>query len=137
MAERMTSELTQGALKMAIWRREPEKGLLHHSDQGSQYTDREYQALLKKHGMTPSMNSVGTWYDNAAMESFFGSLKSELVNDQNYQTRREARTSIFWYIEVFYNRSRLHSTLGYLTPTDFEAQYRQHQAHRSSKPCVH
>jgi transposase InsO family protein len=137
MSDRMTSDLTLDALKMAIWRREPEKGLLHHSDQGSQYTDQEYQALLTKYGMTPSMNSVGTWYDNAAMESFFGSLKSELVNDQNYQTRREARTSIFWYIEVFYNRSRLHSTLGYLTPTNYEAQYRQHQAHRSSEPCVH
>ena len=137
MSKRMTGRLTLVALKMAIWRREPEKGLLHHSDQGSQYTDQEYQAMLKQYGMTPSMNSVGTWYDNAAMESFFGSLKSELVNDQNYQTRREARTSIFWYIEVFYNRSRLHSTLGYLTPTDFEAQYMQHQVQKSSEPRVH
>lgn len=137
MAGRMTSDLTLEALKMAIRWREPEKGLLHHSDQGSQYTDREYQALLKKNGMTPSMNGVGTWYDNAAMESFFGSLKSELVNDQNYQTRREAQTSIFWYIEVFYNRSRLHSTLGYLTPIDFEAQYWQGQTLKSTEPYVH
>ena len=137
MSKRMTGKLTLVALKMAIWRREPEKGLLHHSDQGSQYTDQEYQALLKKHGMTPSMNSVGTWYDNAAMESFFGSLKSELVNDQSYQTRGEARTSIFWYIEVFYNRNRLHSTLAYLTPADFEAQYQQHRARESCEPRVH
>ena len=137
MSKRMTGKLTLAALNMAIWRREPEKGLLHHSDQGSQYTDQEYQALLKEHGMTPSMNSVGTWYDNAAMESFFGSLKSELVNDQSYQTRGEARTSIFWYIEVFYNRNRLHSTLGYLTPADFEAQYQQHRARKSCEPRVH
>ena len=137
MSKRMTSELTKAALEMAIQRREPAKGLLHHSDQGSQYTDKEYQALLEEYGMTPSMNSVGTWYDNAAVESFFGSLKSELVNDEDYQTRREARTSIFWYIEVFYNRERLHSTLGYLTPTDFEAQYHKQQAHNGDEPSVH
>jgi len=137
MSKRMTGELTLAALKMAIQHREPEKGILHHSDQGSQYTDKAYQALLEEHRMTPSMNSVGTWYDNAAMESFFGRLKSELVNDQNYQTRQEARTSIFWYIEVFYNRSRLHSTLGYLTPIDFEAQYMQHQAQKGSELRVH
>jgi transposase InsO family protein len=137
MSKRMTGGLTLAALKMAIQRREPEKGILHHSDQGSQYTDKEYQALLKKHGMTPSMNSVGTWYDNAAMESFFGRLKSELVNEQKYQTRREARTSIFWYIEVFYNRIRLHSTLGYLTPTDFEAQYQKQQVRNVGEPRVH
>ena len=83
------------------------------------------------------MNGVGTWYDNAAMESFFGSLKSELVNDQNYQTRQEAQTSIFWYIEVFNYRSRLHSTLGYLTPIDFEAQYWQGQTLKSTEPYVH
>ncbi len=137
MSGRITGELTLSALKMAIRRREPEKGVLHHSDQGSQYTDQEYQALLKKYGMTPSMNSVGTCYDNAAMESFFSSLKSELVNDQSYQTRCEARTSIFWYIEVFYNRSRLHSTLGYLTPADFEAQYQMRRARKSDEPRVH
>jgi transposase InsO family protein len=137
MSKRMTGELTRAALKMAIQRREPEKVILHHSDQGSQYTDNQYQVLLEEHGMTPSMNGVGTWYDNAAMESFFGSLKSELVNEQKYQTRREARTSIFWYIEVFYNRIRLHSTLGYLTPTDFEAQYQQQWVRNVGEPRVH
>jgi transposase InsO family protein len=137
MSKRMTGELTQAALKMAIQRREPAKGLLHHSDQGSQYTDKAYQALLEEYEMTPSMNGVGTWYDNAAVESFFGSLKSELVNDEDYQTRREARTSIFWYIEVFYNRERLHSTLGYLTPADFEAQYQKLQARIGDEPRVH
>ena len=137
MSKRMTGELTQAALKMAIQHREPAKGLLHHSDQGSQYTDKAYQALLEEYEMTPSMNGVGTWYDNAAVESFFGSLKSELVNDEDYQTRREARTSIFWYIEVFYNRERLHSTLGYLTPADFEAQYQKLQARIGDEPRVH
>ena len=137
MSRSMTGVLTLAALKMAIQRREPGKGVLHHSDQGSQYTDKTYQALLEEHGMTPSMNSVGTWYDNAAMESFFGSLKSELVNEQKYQTRCEARTSIFWYIEVFYNRVRLHSTLGYLTPNGFEAQYQKQQVRNGDEPRVH
>jgi len=136
MSAEMSSELTLAALKMAIRRRQPEPGVLHHSDQGSQYTDKQYQALLTEHGMTASMNGVGTWYDNAAMESFFGSLKSELVNHQKYQTHQEARTSLFWYIEIFYNRIRLHSTLGYLTPTDFETQYEQ-QVHESIQLSVH
>ena len=137
MADNMTSELTLDALKMAIHRRDPSNGILHHSDQGSQYTDNRYQALLTEHGMTPSMNGVGTWYDNAAMESFFGSLKSELVYGQEYQTRREARISIFWYMEIFYNRVRLHSSLGYLTPNDFELKYHKRRVHNADVPRVH
>jgi len=96
MSERMTSDLTLAALKMAIGRRQPGEGLIHHSDQGSQYTDGTYRALLKEHGFQISMNGVGTWYDNAPMESFFGTLKSELVNHRVYGTRDEARTDLFF-----------------------------------------
>lgn len=120
MSDRMTSDLTVDALKMAIVQRQPELALLHHSDQGSQYTDGTYQALLKNHGIQVSMNGVGSWYDNAPMESFFGTLKSEWVYHRVYRTRDEARSDIFYYIEVFYNRRRLHSSLGYLSPEEYE-----------------
>jgi transposase InsO family protein len=120
MSDRMTSDLTVDALKMAIVQRQPELALIHHSDQGSQYTDGTYQALLKKHGIQVSMNSVGSWYDNAPMESFFGTLKSEWVYHRVYRTRDEARSDIFYYIEAFYNRRRLHSSLGYLSPEEYE-----------------
>jgi len=115
MLGRMTSDLTMGALKMAI--RQPDLGLIHHSDQGSQYTDGAYQALLKDYDIQVSMNGVGTWYDNAPMESFFGTLKSEWVNHRVYRTRDEARTDIFYYIEAFYNRRRIHSSLDSLAPS--------------------
>jgi len=120
MSDRMTSDLTVDALKMAIVQRQPILALLHHSDQGSQYTDGTYQALLKDHGIQVSMNGVGTWYDNAPMESFFGTLKSEWVYHRVYHTRDQARSDIFYYIEAFYNRRRLHSSLGYLSPEEFE-----------------
>ena len=120
MSDRMTSNLTVDALKMAIVQRQPELALLHHSDQGSQYTDGTYQALLKDHGIQVSMNGVGTWYDNAPMESFFGTLKSEWVHHRSYRTRDQARSDIFYYIEAFYNRRRLHSSLGYFSPEEFE-----------------
>ena len=120
MSERMTSDLTVDALKMAIVQRQPELALIHHSDQGSQYTDGTYQALLKNHGIQVSMNGVGSWYDNAPMESFFGTLKSEWVYHRVYRTRDEARSDIFYYIEAFYNRRRLHSSLGYLSPEEYE-----------------
>ena len=120
MSDRMTSDLTVDALKMAIVQRQPELALLHHSDQGSQYTDGTYQALLKDHGIQVSMNGVGSWYDNAPMESFFGTLKSEWVYHRVYRTRDEARSDIFYYIEAFYNRRRLHSSLGYLSPEEYE-----------------
>jgi putative transposase len=125
MAERMTSALTIQAFKMAIQQRNPEAGLIHHSDQGSQYTDRKYQALLEAHCIQASMNGVGSWYDNAPMESFFGTLKSERVHHCSYQTREEARTDLFFYIEAFYNRRRLHSALGYVSPEAFEKAHCQ------------
>jgi putative transposase len=123
MSKRMTSELTLGALQMALGQRRPQRPLLHHSDQGSQYTDGQYQALLKAHDIQVSMNGAGTWYDNAAMESFFGTLKCERVYLRIYRTRDEARTDLFYYIEGFYNRRRRHSTLGYVSPEAHELEY--------------
>lgn len=128
MLDRMTSDLTMGALKMAIRQRQPDLDLIHHSDQGSQYTDGAYQALLKDYNIQVSMNGVGTWYDNAPMESFFGTLKSEWVNHRVYRTRDEARTDIFYYIEAFYNRRRIHSSLDYLSPEAYEQIYHQQQS---------
>ena len=127
VAKRMTVALTLSALKMAIHQRRPGDGLIHHSDQGSQYTDSIYQTLLKDHGIQVSMNGVGTWYDNAPMESFFGTLKSELVHHRVYRTRDEARPELFYYIEAFYNRRRRHSSLGYLSPEAYERLY--HEGH--------
>jgi transposase InsO family protein len=138
MSQRMTSELTLAALKMALRQCRPGPGLIHHSDQGSQYTDGGYQALLrvphpgKAHGIQASMNDVGTWYDNAPMESFIGTLKSELVHHRQYRTRDEAKPDLFSYIEAFpsvrrtgYNRRRLHSSVGYLSPEAYEQLYYQ------------
>ena len=127
MSARMTSDLTMEALRMAIRQRRPEVGLIHHSDQGSQYTDGEYQQLLKDYGIQVSMNGVGSWYDNAPMESFIGSLKSEWVHHRTYCTRDKARPDIFYYIEAFYNRHRLHSALDYLSPEEYERAYHQQQ----------
>ena len=134
MSERMTSALTISALKMAIRERRPGAGLIHHSDQGSQYTDGTYQALLRDHGIQVSMNGVGTWYDNAPMESFFATLKSELVHHRVYHTRDEARPDLFFYIEAFYNRRRRHSSLDYLSPEAYEQLYQERHGLRSS-PC--
>jgi putative transposase len=125
MSDRMTSDLTIAALKMALLQRQPQAGLIHHSDQGSQYTDRVYQVLLKDYGIRASMNGAGTWYDNAPMESFFGTLKSELVHHCVYYTRGEARADVFLYIESFYNRHRLHSALDYLSPEAYEQLFCQ------------
>ena len=125
MAERMTTDLTLRALKMALQQRRPSPGLVHHSDQGSQYTDGRYQALLATHGIEASMNSAGTWYDNAPMESFFGTLKSERVHHILYRDRDEATTDLFYYIEGWYNRWRLHSSLAYESPEVFEQLYYQ------------
>lgn len=125
MSDRMTSDLTIDALKMAVQRRQVNPGLIHHSDQGSQYTDGDYQQLLEDWGIEISMNGAGTWYDNAAMESFFGTLKGEWVYHHVYHTRNQARADIFYYIEAFYNRRRLHSTLDYLSPTAYEQHYHQ------------
>jgi transposase InsO family protein len=134
MSDRMTGALTVDALQMAIRHRQPGPGLIHHSDQGSQYTDRAYQTLLKNHGLQASMNNVGSWYDNAPMESFIGTLKSEWVHHRLYRTRDEARPDLFFYIEAFYNRRRRHSSLDYLSPEAYEQLYRQQHELRLS-PC--
>jgi putative transposase len=134
MSDRMTSDLSLRALKMAIRRRQPEEGVIHHSDQGSQFTDATYQALLRGRGFQASMNGVGTWYDNAPMESFFGTLKSELVNHRVYHTRDEPKTDLFYYIEGFCNRCRRHSSLDYLSPEAYEQLYYRSEDLRLS-PC--
>jgi putative transposase len=123
MSPRMTSDLTLSALDMATRRCRPGRGLIHHSDQGSQYTDSKYQAVLAAHGIVASMNGAGTWYDNAPMESFFATLKSELVHHRAYRSRAEASPDVFYYIEAWYNRRRLHSALGYESPEVYEQLY--------------
>jgi len=125
MSDRITADLTNAALMMAIQYREVTPGLIHHSDQGSQYTDGAYQRRLKDCRIVASMNGVGTWYDNAPVESFFATLKSEWVHHRVYRTRQEARADIFYYIEAFYNPRRLHSALGYLSPVAYEELYHQ------------
>ena len=121
MADHMRVELASDALKMAIARRNPDEDLLHHSDRGVQYASEDYMHLLQSHGMQASMSGKGDCWDNAVMESFWATLKTELVNHERYATREQARASIFEYIEVFYNRQRLHSSLGYVSPETFEA----------------
>lgn len=124
MNERMTTSLVVAALEQALTHRKPQPGLMHHSDKGCQYTSHEFQQLLKAKQITVSMSGTGNCYDNAAMESFFHTLKTEHVYFDHYQTREQAKQSIFEYVEIFYNRQRLHSTLGYLTPNEFEAKGR-------------
>ena len=119
MSEWMDTDLVETAWQMALLGRRPEPGLLHHSDQGSQYTSAVYQKSLTTALVQLSMSRVGNCYDNAVAESFFGTLKTECVTSQ-FATRALAHTSIFEYIEVWYNRQRLHSTLGYLSPVEFE-----------------
>lgn len=121
MADHMRTELASDALKMAIAHRRPDQGLLHHSDRGVQYASDDYQHLLQSQYMEASMSGKGDCWDNACMESFWATLKTELVNHEHYQTREQAKQSIFEYIEVFYNRNRLHSSLGYKSPEAFEA----------------
>jgi putative transposase len=121
MADHLRAELCLDALGMALEQRRPGQGLLHHSDRGVQYACEAYQSLLEERGITCSMSGVGNCYDNAAMESFFGTLKTELVYHERYATHEQARRSIFEYVEVFYNRQRRHSALGYRSPVAFEA----------------
>lgn len=122
MADHMETDLAADALKMAIEHRQPDGGkLLHHSDRGVQYASDDYQHLLEQSGITCSMSGRGNCYDNAMMESFFATLKTELIHQQKYATREQAKQSIFEYVEVFYNRKRLHSSLGYVSPESFEA----------------
>ena len=122
MADHLETDLAADALKMALLQRAPRgRDLLHHSDRGVQYASEEYQQLLKDRGVEVSMSGRGDCYDNAMMESFWATLKSERVHHRSYATREQARQSIFEYIEVFYNRKRLHSSLGYQSPESFEA----------------
>ena len=122
MAEHMETSLVSDALRMALARRRPAAGeLLHHSDRGCQYASDDYQHLLARSGIACSMSGRGDCWDNAPMESFWATLKTELVNHQRYATRARAAASIFEYVEVFYNRHRLHSSLGYVSPEQFEA----------------
>lgn len=121
LRERLTAALAIEALEMGLDRRQPPDNLLHHSDRGSQYASEAYQKLLKSRGIRPSMSRSGDCWDNAAMESLFGTIKGELIHQADYATRREARAEVFEYIEVFYNRQRRHSSLGYVSPAEFEA----------------
>ena len=125
MKSQMTADLVTDALIMAIWRRRPSTDLLHHSDQGSQYTSEDFQRVLAENGIECSMSRRGDVWDNAAMESFFSSLKIERTHRQVYQTRNQARADVFDYIERFYNPRRRHSAIGYLSPIEYEKQAKQ------------
>jgi len=120
MSAHCDEELAENALRMALARRRPSPGLLHHSDRGSQYTSRAYRLVLQQAEMSVSMSRLGNCWDNAAMESFFGSFKEECVGNIIYQSHEEARRSLFEYLEVYYNRQRRHSTLGYVSPLIYE-----------------
>lgn len=122
MNERMKTQLVLDALAMAYWKRKPSKGLLHHSDRGSQYASHDYQKQLMNYGMIPSMSRKGNCWDNAPTERFFRSLKSERLTGLRFFTRNEAKNEILDYI-TFYNSIRLHSTLGYLTPMAYEKEH--------------
>ena len=122
MSASMAAQLVTDALTMAIWRRGKPEALLHHSDRGSQYTSEQFQRLLADHGIICSMSRSGNVWDNAVLESFFSSLKTERAARKTYRTRNEARADVFDYIERFYNPKRRHSTLGYLSPMEFEMQ---------------
>jgi len=122
MSAQITADLVENALRMALYERQPDPGLLHHSDRGVQYASEQVRLILAAHQITVSMSRTGNCYDNAAMESFFSSLKCEWVHHQDYKTRMEASRDIFDYIAGFYNNARRHSTLGYLSPSEFEAK---------------
>lgn len=123
MNTRMTKQLVINAFNQAISQRGVPEQLIYHSDRGSQYASEAFQKLLKHHAILPSMSGAGNCYDNAAMESFFATLKTECVYFENYQTPEEAKISIFDYTEIFYNNQRLHSYLGYLSPKAFEQRF--------------
>lgn len=120
MGSRMNARLVCDALKMALWRRRPKAGLIHHSERGSQYASKAFRKPLKAHGITGSMSRKGDCWDNAVVESFCGTLKQERVQWRSYPTRYEAQQDILEYISMFYNSHRLHSYLGYMSPNDFE-----------------
>jgi putative transposase len=126
MSGHCDEELGANALKMALARRRPKAGLLHHSDRGSQYTSQAYQQLLEQSGIAVSMSRKGNCWDNAVSESFFGSLKEECVGSTIYSSHEEARLALFTYLEIYYNRIRRHSTLGYVSPLIYEQRGEQH-----------
>lgn len=145
MNQRMTEQLTLNALQMALQRRRPEgKLLMHHSDQGSQYTSDGYLGLLATQKIQVSMSGAGNCYDNAPMESFFSNFKLELIHHETFETPSMARRAIFDYIEIFYNRTRIHSAIGYLAPSQYERQFMARQPCREDAqgmtcghPAVH
>ncbi len=120
MSNRIDKELTQDALEMAFINRNPTTVVMHHSDQGKEYTNNDYQDLLKERNMLVSMSRKANCYDNAVVESFFKTIKAELARKTKFKTQDEAKSAIFEYIEIFYNRKRMHSTLGYLSPMEYE-----------------
>jgi transposase InsO family protein len=122
MHDTMKTSLVNDALQMALHKRHPPKGLIWHTDRGSQYASDEHRTLLIQHQILQSMSRKGNCWDNAVSESFFHSLKTEMVHHENFKTRAEANQSIFEYIEVFYNRKRLHSSNNYMSPVDYEAK---------------
>jgi len=120
MSEELDASVALAALRMALERRRPASGLVHHSDRGVQYASESYRRALVANGLVPSMSRKGNCWDNAPAESFFGTLKTELVRDRVFSSRAVARTEVFEYLEVFYNRTRRHSSLGYISPAEFE-----------------
>jgi len=123
MAEHLRTELVTDALDMALFVRRPQEGLVLHSDRGCQYTSLAFGRRCKKSGIVPSMGSTGDAYDNSMIESFFATLETELLDRVRFRTRRKARVVIFDFIESFYNRQRLHSSLGYMSPFEFEEEH--------------
>jgi len=132
MSDSMTTDLISAALNQALTHRKPAAGLIHHSDKGCQYTSSAFQNILKINDIICSMSGTGNCYDNATMESFFHTLKTEHIRFEHYKTREQAKQSIFEYVEIFYNRKRRHSTLGYLAPDIFEKKWEQRQDF-----CIH
>lgn len=122
MDSTMSKELVMNALELALKRTRSPRGVLHHSDRGTQYASHAYQALMNRYGFVGSMSRKGNCYDNACMESFFSTLKNELIHMMHFKTREQARIAIFEYIEIYYNRVRLHSSLGYMSPAEFRKQ---------------
>ena len=120
MASQLRTELVVDALEMALWRRKPDAGLIHHTDRGAQYTALSFGKRLEEAGIVPSMGRAGSALDNAISESFVASLKCELLHRQHFLSREAARMTVFDYIEGFYNRARRHSSLGYLSPSEYE-----------------
>jgi putative transposase len=131
MSERHDTALVQAALHMALQQRQPEAGLIHHSDRGSEYASTSYQTLLQEHQIQVSMSKKGDCYDNSMIESFWATLKKECMEKTIFSSRHEARNTIFWYIEVYYHRKRRHSSLGYISPVEYETRKKEMENHLS------